>query len=112
MSPFVLKPRRPYEPGAAREFENNTSRARGHVMFKIGQGVQVVDATGEGVRLRPLADALSDALSGSGLRAAFVEADPAFGRWGRPQLSSKGYSAATSASRTRPNSLRTRSSSV
>jgi hypothetical protein len=36
---------------------------RGHVMFKIGQGVQVVDATGEGVRLRPLADALSDALS-------------------------------------------------
>jgi hypothetical protein len=32
-------------------------------MFKIGQGVQVVDATGEGVRLRPLADALSDALS-------------------------------------------------
>ena len=39
-------------------------------MFKIGQGVQVVDATGEGVRLRPLADALSDALSASGLRAA------------------------------------------
>jgi hypothetical protein len=33
-------------------------------MFKIGQGVQVVDATGEGVRLRPLADALSDAASG------------------------------------------------
>jgi hypothetical protein len=33
-------------------------------MFKIGQGVQVVDATGEGVRLRPLADALSDAPSG------------------------------------------------
>ena len=38
-------------------------------MSKIGQGGQVVDATGEGVRLRPLADALSDAQSGSGLRA-------------------------------------------
>lgn len=43
--------------------------APGHVMSKIGQGGQVVDATGEGVRLRPLADALSDAQSGSGLRA-------------------------------------------
>jgi hypothetical protein len=35
-------------------------------MFKIGQGGQVVDATGEGVRLRPLADALSDAQSAIG----------------------------------------------
>ena len=33
-------------------------------MLKIGQGGQVVDATGEGVRLRPLADALSDAVIG------------------------------------------------
>jgi hypothetical protein len=31
-------------------------------MFRIGQGGQVVDATGEGVRLRPLTDTLSDAL--------------------------------------------------
>jgi hypothetical protein len=43
-------------------------------MFKIGQGGQVVDATGEGVRLRPLADALSDDVVGlrstvSGLRS-------------------------------------------
>jgi hypothetical protein len=38
-------------------------------MSKIGQGGQVVDATGEGVRLRPLADALSDAQSGSGFQA-------------------------------------------
>ena len=34
-------------------------------MSKIGQGGQVVDATGEGVRLRPLAAALSDAPAGS-----------------------------------------------
>jgi len=43
-------------------------------MWKIGQGGQVVDATGEGVRLRPLAAALSDAtglrISGSRLRAS------------------------------------------
>jgi uncharacterized protein YycO len=32
-----------------------------HAMLFVGQGGQVVDATGEGVRLRPLADALSDA---------------------------------------------------
>jgi hypothetical protein len=31
-------------------------------MFEIGQGGQVVDATGEGVRQRPLTDALSDAV--------------------------------------------------
>jgi hypothetical protein len=39
-------------------------------MLKIGQGGQVVDATGEGVRLRPLAAALSDASGlGFGLQA-------------------------------------------
>jgi len=50
-------------------------------MFKIGQGGQVVDATGEGVRLRPLADALSDVIglghraraSGSGFKLPQVE---------------------------------------
>ena len=40
---------------------NSTSRAHVAAMSKIGQGGQVVDATGEGVRLRPLAVALSDA---------------------------------------------------
>jgi hypothetical protein len=70
---FVLGPA-----GRAHQERHANSRTthhgvRGHVMFKIGQGGQVVGATGEGVRLRPLADALSDASglpargSGSGL---------------------------------------------
>jgi hypothetical protein len=50
-------------------FANSTSQGISRAMSEIGQGVQVVDATGEGVRLRPLADTLSDVCSGSGLRA-------------------------------------------
>jgi hypothetical protein len=41
-------------------FVNTAWRGASFAMLEIGQGGQVVDATGEGVRLRPLTDALSD----------------------------------------------------
>jgi hypothetical protein len=68
---------------------SSTSRGDDRTMLKIGQGGQVVDATGEGVRLRPLAatlfDASEDGVTGSRLRAAdsgLREADPS--GWPRP----------------------------